>query len=116
MPDSGERRLRWPLAVALVAAAALGWRLIDVTEWPFPFHPTVQYESALAARALWVSASPAARTPDRAAWLAESGFRHVVSPPLLPAAVAGCYWLAGDEIPWVSKVFTAAAWLGACAF
>lgn len=103
-----------PLRLAgIVVLLAIGWRLADVTEWLFPFYTPVQYESALAARAIWFTADPAARTPERAAWFETIGFGHVVSPPLLPALVAGCYVLAGDEIPWVSKVPTALFWVGA---
>ncbi len=113
-PAARPSPTRFALPVAcVVAALCVGWRLVDLAEWPYPFHTTVQYESALAARAVWVAADPAARTPDRAAWFAEAGFRHVVSPPLLPALVAGCYAVAGDEIPWVSKLFTAAFWCAA---
>ena len=108
---------RLPLAVAaVVAAVGVGWRLTDLTEWPFPFHPSVQYESALAARALWVAASPAARTPDRAAEFDATRFEHVVSPPVLPAVVAAWYCAVGEEQPWASKLFTAAAWVAACGF
>ena len=102
--------------VFLVAVLGVGWRLVDLTEWPFPFHQTVQYESALAARTLWLHMSPAARTPDRSAWLNETGGHHIVSPPLLPAAVAACYCLVGEEVPWISKVFTALLWVGAGGF
>jgi len=105
---------RLPLVVAcLISAAAIGWRLVDVTEWPYPADNTVQYESALAARAIWVAASPAARTPEREAWYRAVGFYHVVSPPVLPALVVACYLISGEEIPWVSKVFTALFWAAA---
>ncbi len=105
---------RLALAVALVATAlGVGWRLVDVTEWPFPFFNSVQYESALAARSLWVAADPAARTPERAAWFVEARFGHVVSPPVLPALVAATYAVTGHEIPWVSKLFTTAFWAAA---
>ena len=120
MPDAEAPRVgpaladRLALAVALVATAlGVGWRLVDVTEWPFPPSASVQYESALAARALWVAADPAARTPERAAWFAEVRFGHVVSPPVLPALVAATYAATGQEIPWASKLFTAGFWAAA---
>jgi hypothetical protein len=116
MPTTpAPRRLALAVAAA-VAAAGVGWRLTDLHEWPFPFHPSVQYESALAARALWVAADPAARTPDRAAEFAATRFEHVVSPPVLPAAVAAWYAAPSAEQPWASKVFTTAAWVAACGF
>lgn len=106
-----------PLRLAvLFALLAVGWRLVDLTEWPFPFHPTVQYESALAARTIWLTLDPAARTPDMAAWLESVRFRHIVSPPVLPGLVAGCYLIAGEEIPWISKIFAALFWVSAGGF
>ena len=107
-------RRDWSLSFALlVTLIAAGWRLVDVAEWPSPFHPTIQYESALAARALWCAADPHARTPDRAAWFDAVGFTHVVSPPVLPALVAGVYAATGEEVPWASKFFATAFWLAA---
>lgn len=103
-----------PLLFALlVTVLAAGWRLIDADEWPSPLHPTVQYESALAARAIWCGARPAARTFDRHAWFDAVGFAHVVSPPVLPGLVAGLYAITGEEVPWVSKLFATAFWLAA---
>ncbi|HJZ53830.1 MAG TPA: hypothetical protein VKE74_02670, partial [Gemmataceae bacterium] len=58
-----------PLRIAgLLTLLALGVRLVDLTAWPLPFHPTVQYDCALAARAIWLAADPAQRTGERAAW------------------------------------------------
>ncbi|HYH67952.1 MAG TPA: glycosyltransferase family 39 protein, partial [Urbifossiella sp.] len=108
---------RLALAVAAaVAAAGVGWRLTDLREWPFPFHPTVQYDAALAARSLWVAADPAARTPDRDAWFDAVRHEHVISPPVLSVAVAAWYAAAGEEQPWAAKLFAAAAWVAACGF
>jgi len=105
---------RLALGVAVLATVVgTGWRLVDVREWPFPFFNSVQYESALAARALWVAADPAARTPERVAWFEQAKFRHIISPPVLPALVAASYAVAGEEIPWASKLFAAAFWAGA---
>lgn len=98
---------------AVLAVLALGFRAVDPAEWPFPFHPTVQYESALAARAVWLTLDPSQRTPERADWFADGPFHHVVSPPLLPGLVAGVYLAAGDEVPWASKVFAGLFWVGA---
>src|SRR5437763_3680772 len=89
------------LALVLLAAAA-GVRLVGLTAWPIPFHPTVQYDAALAARAVWLAADPDRRTGERAAWFDAVGFGHVITPPVLPALAAGCYCIAGEELPWVS--------------
>ncbi len=103
--------------VALAAALAVGCRLIDVTEWPSHYYPTLDYESALAARTVRLLVTPPdARPADDAAWLATAGTRHVTSPPILPALVAACGEVAGREVPWAAKVFNAAFWLAAGAF
>lgn len=107
-------RSRWPLLLgALVAVLGIGWRVVDVHQWPFPYATTVQYESALAARAIWVTVDPSARTPERLAWFDAVRFRNVISPPVLPGLVAACYAVTGEEIPWVSKVVAAGFWVGA---
>lgn len=97
----------------LLTALAVAARLADGTAWPVPFHPTVQHESALAARAIWLAADPAQRSGERAAWYEAVGFGHVVSPPVLPALAAGCYLVAGEEVPWVSKLLAAGFWAAA---
>jgi len=111
-PATWSHRLAWIVA-GVATVLGLGWRLVDVTEWPFPQFPTVQYESALASRSLWVAMDSSARTPERMAWFEIAQYHHIVSPPILPALVAGTYVVAGEEIPWVSKVFTALFWAGA---
>src|SRR4051812_29629518 len=106
---------RAPLAfVALVAAIALGWRLVDIADWPSEY-PTVQYESALAARTILLKATPQ-RTPEEDLWLTATGARYITSPPILPGIVAGVYAVLGEEVPWVSRGFTIGFWLAAGGF
>ena len=100
----------------LIALLGIGWRLVDLTEWPFPVFESVQYESAMASRALWLTVDPSARTPERMAWFEQARYQHIVSPPILPALVASSYAVAGEEIPWTSKLFAAAFWAGAGCF
>jgi hypothetical protein len=102
-----------PRIAGLLTVLAVGLRLVDLTAWPLPFHPTVQYDCALAARAIWLAADPSQRTGERAAWFDAVGFGHVITPPVLPGLVAGCYLIAGEEIPWVSKLFAAGFWVAA---
>ncbi|MBX9584633.1 MAG: hypothetical protein K2X87_30390 [Gemmataceae bacterium] len=102
--------LRAGVAVTLLA---LGLRAALPAGWPAPFHPTVQYDAALAARAMWLAADPAARTGDRADWYAAVGFGHVIAPPVLPALTAGLYLLAGGETPAASRVFGGLFWVAA---
>ncbi len=104
-------------AVAILATlVGVGWRMIDLTEWPFPLFQPVQYESALASRSIWMSIDSDARTPERLELFREERFRYVVSPPILPALTAVGYTIAGEEIPWISKVFAAGFWVAAAWF
>jgi len=106
-----------PVRIAgLLTLVALGWRGAHLTEWTFPYAPAVQYESALAARAIWLTLDPSQRTPDREPWFDKVGFKYVVSPPILPGLAAGCYLVAGEEIPWISKVFASLFWTAAAWF
>ncbi len=102
-----------PRAALAVVLLAFGLRAALPHAWPAPFHPTVQYESALAARAVWLALDPSQRTPDRAAWFGDRPFKHVVSPPVLPTLVAGVYVLTGHETPAVSRLFGALIWVTA---
>ena len=99
------------LFLTLVGFVALFWRLVDVRDWPSEAYPTLQYESALAARSIWIGISPAAQTPERLAWRDAVGLEYVVAPPVLPAMVAAIYCLAGEEVPWVSRIIGSAFWL-----
>lgn len=103
---------RTPLVVAgLVAAVALGWRLVDAADWPADRYPSLEYESALAARTVWLAADAHARTPEREQWLRTTGTQYVTSPPFLPALVATVYAATGEESPGVSRVFLAVFWV-----
>ncbi|MBX9627005.1 MAG: hypothetical protein K2X82_24600, partial [Gemmataceae bacterium] len=105
---------RAPLVfAALVAVVAVVWRLVGLTDWPSPDYPTLQYESALAARPVWLAADPRARTPDRAAWLDAAGTQNVTSPPVLPGLVAAVSAATGEEVPWASRLFATGFWLAA---
>ena len=108
---------RAPLVVAcLVAAVAIGWRLVDAADWPGAAYPSLQYESALAARTVWLAADARARTPEREQWLHSNRTNYITSPPFLPGLGAAVYAATGDEIPWVSHVFMAVFWVGGGAF
>ncbi|HYH68469.1 MAG TPA: glycosyltransferase family 39 protein [Urbifossiella sp.] len=103
---------RTPLVVAgLIAAVAIGWRLVDAADWPGDRYPSLEYESALAARTVWLAADARARTPERELWLRTTGTQYVTSPPFLPALVASVYAATGEECPWVSRVFMAGFWV-----
>jgi len=106
---------RTPLIFVLVVAAiALGWRLVDISDWPSEY-PTIQYESALASRTILLSAS-SQRTAEQDAWLKRTGNQYITSPPILPGLVAAVSVITGEETPWVSRFFTIGFWLAAGGF
>ena len=106
MPD---RLSRW-LAVLLVLLA-VGWRLVHVTSWPLPFHPTVQYDSANAARTIWLWLRGEPLAPKEKAWLAARPGRFVKL-PILQTLTALMYLPDSTERPWVSGLFASLFWLG----
>ena len=103
-----------PLRIAVVLTVlALGWRMVHVTEWPFPYATAVQYDCALSARAIWLAADPGERTGEKAIWFDAVGFDHIIGPPILSGLAAGCYCIVGEEIPWIAKAFGSLFWVAA---
>ncbi len=66
---SRTRADRWLFRIALTIVVGLGvwWRIPQTTEWPMPFHRTLQYESALCSRWIWLAIRPQPLTPEEAA-------------------------------------------------
>jgi hypothetical protein len=105
----GRSRL---FALTIVAVIAIGtvWRLLGVTDWPIKFHETVQYESAITARSIWLRLVPRALTTEEETW-ARDGHWRVTSPPILQGLAAAGYVAAGSEEPWLTGVWNVAFWL-----
>ena len=108
-PVGGNSRF-FALAVVAVIAVGLGWRLIGVTDWPIKFHETVQYESAITARSIWLRIVPRPLTAVEETW-ARDGHLRVTSPPILQSLTAACYVLVGGEEPWLAGVWNTMFWL-----
>jgi hypothetical protein len=89
---------------------ALEWRLVYVDEWPTPYHPMLQYQSAIVARKTWLRIRAATVTPEQQEWLQSSHVRFT-APPLLPVLTAATYLVVGAELPWVSLIYNTLFWL-----
>ncbi len=98
------------LALGLLLLGA-GLRLYDLTDQPMDFHPTRQLRSALVARNLYYQMIPEAdaETCELAYMLSRSTGQY--EPPVLETLVAWTYRLAGQEILWVSRLYTIAFWM-----
>lgn len=99
--------------VVIVTIIAAGYRLIGISEWPYRFHETVQYESAMAARKIWWSIEPSRCDPNCKPWLDSVGTKHITSPPIFPGLVAVTYSALGREAPWVSELYGSLFWIAA---
>jgi hypothetical protein len=94
----------------IVAALAIGWRLVGITDWPSPAYRTLQYESALASRAVSIDLF-GSDDPRASEWRDAVGSEFFLAPPVLPFLTALANHGLGEEAPWVSRGFTIAFWL-----
>ncbi|HKI30532.1 MAG TPA: glycosyltransferase family 39 protein [Gemmataceae bacterium] len=109
-PTRGWPVLLFRLTVLAVVALAVWWRVPVTTEWPVKFQRALQYDSALAARTIWLTLRPGPRSPLEAAWLEKAPGRFI-EPPLLQTLTVLTYFPDGRERPWVSGLIASAFWL-----
>ncbi len=109
---------RWPPASLRGALLPVGgllllWlvlRVPELTAWTETFRPTLEYDSANAARTMWFALRPEALDAWQRAWLdAHPG--RLIEPPFLQFLTVLTYLPDGVERPWTSALFTSAAWL-----
>lgn len=104
------------VCVVVVCTFAVAVRYLPRWEWPDARHESVQYETALAARHVWIQFFRIDPTPDEVSWATAAGRKYFTSPPVLPALVASTYAMTGGEHPVAFLVFNTLAWLAAGAF
>lgn len=106
---------RWRIVLVIVVAGLflLGAvvRLIDLTDPPLDFHSTRQLRNSIVARGLYYQLQPQADPAlrEKAVSLGRSVGQY--EPPLLESLVAVTYLAAGQELPWVSRLYTTLFWL-----
>lgn len=106
---------RWRAGLVIVIAALflLGAliRLIDLTDPPLDFHSTRQLRNSIVARGLYYQMLPEADPELREKAISQGRSVGQYEPPLLERLVAVTYLAAGQEIPWVSRLYTTLFWL-----
>lgn len=119
--EKGRRRLtslvrrRWRLVPVLVVwAIAVAERTSHLRDWPTGFRTTLEFDSANAARTIFLELTPHSAAWERA-WL-NAGVGRFIEPPVLQTLTALTYLPGGVERPWTSIVFTVSAWLLGGAF
>jgi hypothetical protein len=106
---------RWKLGLAVVVLALflLGAlvRLIDLFDQPLDFHPTRQLRNTIVARGLYYRQLPDADPERRQAALSFANSVGQYEPPILESLVALTYRSIGQELPWISRIYTTLFWL-----
>ena len=116
MKPLSRNKLLW-LVLALVLLG-LGLRLFDLTDPPIDFHPTRQLRGAIVARGIYYQLPgekaplPPGRSPEEAQKQAiayqESTGQY--EPPVLESLAALSYQVAGQEIPWIARLYNSLFW------
>ena len=91
------------LIVGIIILLGLGIRLIDITDHPFEIHGSRQMRSALIARDLFSGNNDIFNTYG------------MIEPPILESLSAAAYFLAGEEIVWIGRVFSILFWMAGAA-
>lgn len=110
----GAHSVPYWLLIGLMLAA-FAWRMQGVTQWPMPFHPTLQYENALKTRSIWYQMKGESALPEEQEWLVGYQGRSK-GIPIVEFCTAVVYLFAGGETRWVSGVFTSLLWIAAAGF
>ncbi len=104
--------LNWIQALALAGVMLLGFgiRLYDLKDAPLDFHPTRQLRSAIIARGMFYQISPSANEERRAQAINIANSMEAYEPPIFEGLVALTYRVIGQEVLWVSRVYSAIFW------
>jgi hypothetical protein len=105
-----SRRL---ITISLVLIFSLGivLRLTDLDDPPLDFNPTRQLRSAIIARGIYYEHTPESDPGKREQAISQMNAMERLEPPILESLVAFVYRLVGQEILWVSRIFTTIFWL-----
>ena len=98
-------------AVVLLFALGLGLRLYDLTDQPLDFHPTRQLRGALIARSMYYQMLPDADPESRQIAVGIANTTGQYEPSIVEKIVALTYLVLGQEVLWVSRIYTSLFWL-----
>jgi hypothetical protein len=112
-PDKPKKSpISWiALAFILLMALGAGLRLYDLTDEPIDFHPTRQLRGAIIARGMYYEMLPSANPQTRQDAIAFWSSTGQYEPSILERAAALTYLLAGQEIPWLARLYNGLFWL-----
>lgn len=115
MPRGGFRRVsRW-VPIAIIVAVGVGLRAQYLHQWPIGFRPTLEFDSANAARTIFLWLTAGHSSGWQQAWLDAHPGRFI-EPPIMQTLTALTYLPGGVERPWMAAVFAAAFWFIAAGF
>jgi Dolichyl-phosphate-mannose-protein mannosyltransferase len=97
-----------------VVGSAVLARVGHIGAWPSGYLDTLQFDSANAARTIWITLTGVTQ-PWQQAWLHAHAGRFI-EPPVLQFLTALTYLPDGIERPWTSQLFDLVIWFGAAAF
>ena len=113
MPAAGARKFAGLAAIAAVALAAVLERLPHLGNWPSGYRMTIEFDSADAARTIWISLTGQHGTWQQA-WM-DNHVGRFIEPPVIQTLTALTYLPDGVERPWTSQLFGIAFWFAAAA-
>ncbi len=96
--------------LGLVLLLGFGIRLYDLKDAPLDFHPTRQLRSAIIARGMFYQMDPSADPARRAQAVSIANTMEAYEPPIFEALVALTYRVIGQEVLWVSRIYSAVFW------
>jgi Dolichyl-phosphate-mannose-protein mannosyltransferase len=125
-PQEAEQPATAPAAISIgvssgwlftlvVVGLAVWWRIPSGLEWPMTFHRTLQFESALTTRNIWLRLRPQPLDARETAWLTNTS-PSITAPPIMQTLTATVYLLAGREWPAASAVIASLFWLAGAWF
>ena len=87
------------LIIGLIFLLGIGIRLIDITDHPFEIHGARQMRSALISRDLFEGGVDIFST------------HGMIEPPIIESLSTGIYFLLGEEVVWLGRVFSILFWM-----
>jgi 4-amino-4-deoxy-L-arabinose transferase-like glycosyltransferase len=98
------------ILIFVIFLAALGIRLVDLTDPPNDFYMVRQYRSLLIARGMYYAHLPTAPQWQRDKAVSQWNAQGLIEPPLMEGLTALTYRVIGEHI-WVGRVLASLFWL-----
>jgi hypothetical protein len=99
------------LAVCMLFGIALVIRAYDITDLPLDFHPSRQLFSAIKARGMFYETLPDIPESRREFAIQQAKTKVTIEPEIIEYIGVFFYRLAGKELLWIPRMFSALFWL-----